>query len=71
MASDDDFIGTSEAKGLLELKQDEFLDAYSAWRKKPDQENFEKLHEAAHKLRRVKPDFRFKVPASAQGRTTA
>ena len=51
-----------EAKLLLSIRQDEFLDAYSEWRKAKDPVTQKKVLKAARVLSSLDPHFQFCLP---------
>ena len=47
---------------LLRNKQDELLEAYSAWRARPDAATVESLERLVSEIRQLNPDFHFELP---------
>jgi hypothetical protein len=48
----------------VEMLYDRFLDAYSAWRQRPDQQTHDTLRAATEELRDADPEFTFQMPSS-------
>ena len=55
-------LGSWEKKYLLSTRQDEFLDAYSEWRKTKRPSAKRKLMLAVKELARLNPEFHFILP---------
>jgi hypothetical protein len=53
---------TEDPEAVRREAWDAFLDAWSEWKRKPDDESLDRLHDAVDALRRVDPDFTFDMP---------